>query len=118
MHRLGRLIEQRMDQTGWSLNAIARRGGMARQTLSNLMAKPELKQTPRPATLVGLAKGLELPLDMIKEAAAESAGFRVHDVSQHDEKGLTLLVASAEQLTPKQIAALTQLAESMLKDDT
>src|SRR5438445_11120993 len=76
---LQRLIQQRLRERGWSYGEVARRGGLPRSTVYTLAATKNLARPPRPATLDGLAKGLEVPVSVVRAAAAESTGLHYYD---------------------------------------
>src|SRR5438445_12803088 len=76
---LQRLIQQRLRERGWSYGEVARRGGLPRSTVYTLAITRNLARPPRPATLDGLAKGLDLPVSAVRAAAAESTGLHYYD---------------------------------------
>jgi Helix-turn-helix len=75
---LQRLMRERLDREGWSYGEVARRGGVPRSTVHHLATSERLVRMPQPTTLEGLARGLELPLDAIRRAAAESCGIHLY----------------------------------------
>ena len=58
---------------------VARRGGLPRSTVYTLAMTRNLARPPRPATLDGLAKGLDVPVSAVRAAAAESTGLHYYD---------------------------------------
>lgn len=70
---LAELIWEHMERTGETVSDIARRGGMPRQTVAAILYRPIIAQTPRPATITALAKGLRLSEEMVRERAAVAA---------------------------------------------
>jgi len=70
---LADLVAAHCERTGDTMAAIASRGGISRQTLSGLVHRSGPKAFPRHRTLVALAKGLDLPLETVRQLAAESA---------------------------------------------
>lgn len=104
---LQRLIIDRMRERAWSYGTVARRGGMPRSTVHHLASNASLVRPPRPDTLEALARGLDLPLALIRDAAAKAAGLHVGSVSVDPETAV--LIASLEELTPedrRHVAAL------------
>jgi len=113
---LQRLIRQRLDEQGWSYGDVAKRGGLPRSTVYTLATNRNLARPPRPVTLNGLAWGLDLPVSVVRSAAAASTGLHYYD----DEPGppgpvndpeRELLIASIDELTAedrRHVAALVQ----------
>ena len=79
MNPLQRLIQQRMRERGWSYGEVARRGEVPRSTVYTLAITRNLARPPRPATLDGLATGLDVPVSAVRAAAAESTGLHYYD---------------------------------------
>jgi transcriptional regulator with XRE-family HTH domain len=79
LNPLQRLIQQRLREQGWSYGTVARRGGMPRSTVYTLAMTRNLVRPPRPATLDGLAQGLDVPVSAVRAAAAESTGLHYYD---------------------------------------
>ena len=76
---LQRLIQQRMHERGWSYGEVARRGEVPRSTVYTLAMTRNLARPPRPATLDGLAKGLDVPVSAVRAAAADSIGLHYYE---------------------------------------
>jgi len=115
---LQRLIHQRLRDRGWSYGEVARRGGLPRSTVYTLATTRNLARPPRPATLDGLAKGLEVPVSAIRAAAAESTGLHYYDdvAAPRDQPGdreRELLIASIDELTPEDRRHVAALVESL-----
>ncbi|WP_131747545.1 helix-turn-helix transcriptional regulator [Frankia sp. Cppng1_Ct_nod] len=122
MNQLQQLIRSRIDERGWSYAEVARRGRLPRSTVHNLATNARLLRLPQPATLDGLARGLELPLPVVRSAAAAAAGLTLHAEAGSDPE-VTALVAGVEQLSPVDRKHVTALVESLLRhararDDT
>ena len=120
LNPLQRLIRQRMREQGWSYGDVAKRGGVPRSTVYTLAITRNLARPPRPATLNGLAWGLDLPVAVIRAAAAESTGLHYYD----DELGgaeavgdpdRDLLIASIDELSPEDRKHVLALVESLRK---
>src|SRR6202021_805253 len=76
---LQRLIARRLQERGWSYGEVARRSGLPRSTVYTLATTRNLVRPPRPATINGLAKGLDVPASAVRAAAAESTGLHYYD---------------------------------------
>ena len=117
---LQRLIHQRLRERGWSYGEVARRGGLPRSTVYTLATTRNLARPPRPATLDGLAKGLDLPVSAVRAAAAESTGLHYYDESpggrgQPGDPERELLIASIDELTAEDRRHVAALVESLRK---
>ncbi len=115
---LQHLIRQRLRERGWSYGEVARRGGLPRSTVYTLAATKNLARPPRPATLDGLAKGLEVPVSVVRAAAAESTGLNYYDEvpagREHPgDPERVLLIASIDELTPEDRRHVAVLVESL-----
>src|SRR2546429_1146413 len=71
LNPLQRLIQQRLREQGWSYREVARRGGLPHSTVHTLASTRNLARPPRPATIDALAKGLDVPVSVVRAAAAE-----------------------------------------------
>src|SRR6201997_4966594 len=100
MNPLQSLIQQRLRERGWSYGEVARRGGLPRSTVYTLAATRNLVRPPRPATIDALAKGLDVPVSMVRSAAAESTGLHYYDDApagqQPGDSERELLIASID----------------------
>ncbi len=76
---LQRLIRQRLGERGWSYGEAARRGSLPRSTVYTLATTRNLTRPPRPDTIDALAKGLDVPVAVVRAAAAESTGLHYYD---------------------------------------
>jgi hypothetical protein len=94
---------------------------MPRSTVYTLAMTRNLVRPPRPATLDGLAQGLDVPVSAVRAAAAESTGLHYYDEvpaeqgehpSDHDRE---LLIASIDELTPEDRRHVAALVESLRK---
>ena len=117
---LQRLIRQRLRERGWSYGEVARRGELPRSTVYTLATTRNLARPPRPATLDGLAQGLDLPVSAIRAAAAESTGLHYYDEIPGErvhpgDPERELLIASIDELTPEDRRHVAALVESLRK---
>lgn len=115
---LQRLILDRLRERGLSYGEVARRGGLPRSTIYTLATTRNLVRPPRPATLDGLARGLDLPVSAIRAAAAESTGLHYYDdvpaAPEHPgDPERELLIASIDELTPEDRRHVAALVESL-----
>ena len=116
MNPLQRLIHRCLREDGQSYGDIARRGGLPRSTLYTLATTRNLVRPPRPATIDALARGLDVPVAVVRAAAAESAGLHYYDTpapapARSADAGRELLIASIDELSPadrRHVAALVQ----------
>ncbi|MCL6673111.1 helix-turn-helix domain-containing protein [Streptomyces sp. NPDC101209] len=118
---LQQLIRDRLDHKGWSYGDVARRGGVPRSTVHHLATTERVVRMPQSATLEGLSKGLELPLDTVRRAAAEACGIHVYgspDTAGSDagatDPEVDLLIASVQKLSADDRRHVTALVESLL----
>ena len=116
---LQRLIQGRLSERGWSYGDVARRGGLPRSTVYTLATTRNLVRPPRPATIDGLARGLEVPVSVVRAAAAESTGMHYYDEPADGPRGVPgdqereLLIASIDELTPEDRRHVAALVESL-----
>jgi transcriptional regulator with XRE-family HTH domain len=115
---LQRLIQDRLRDRGWSYGAVARRGGLPRSTVYTLATTRNLARPPRPATIDALARGLDVPVSVVRTAAAESTGLHYYDEptpGQRDsgDRERDLLIASIDELSPDDRRHVAALVESL-----
>ena len=117
---LQRLIQGRLSERGWSYGEVARRGGLPRSTVYTLATTRNLVRPPRPATIDGLAKGLDVPVSAVRAAAAESTGMHYYDEPAEGtgragpgDQQRDLLIASIDELSPEDRRHVAALVESL-----
>ena len=120
MNPLQRLIRQRLRERAWSYGDVARRGELPRSTVYTLATTRNLARPPRPATLDALAKGLDVPVSVVRAAAAESTGLHYYDDVQTGpehpgDPERDLLIASIDELTAEDRRHVAALVESLRK---
>jgi transcriptional regulator with XRE-family HTH domain len=118
LNPLQRLIQQRLRERGWSYGEVARRSGLPRSTVYTLARTRNLARPPRPATLDGLAKGLDVAVSAVRAAAAESTGLHYYDEvpagpETPGDPERDLLIASIDELTPEDRRHVAALVESL-----
>jgi transcriptional regulator with XRE-family HTH domain len=115
---LRRLILGRMRERGLSYGDVARRGGLPRSTVYTLAVTENLVRPPRPATLDALARGLDVPVSVVRAAAAESTGLHYYDGGEALVRGAgdperELLIASIDELSAEDRRHVAALVESL-----
>jgi transcriptional regulator with XRE-family HTH domain len=117
---LQRLIAARLQERGWSYGEVARRSGLPRSTVYTLATTRNLVRPPRPATINGLAKGLDVPASAVRAAAAESTGMHYYDEPPADpgpgvpgDQERELLIASIDELSVEDRRHVAALVESL-----
>jgi transcriptional regulator with XRE-family HTH domain len=115
---LQRLILERLRDRGWSYGEVARRGGLPRSTVYTLATTRNLVRPPRPATIDALAKGLDVPVSVVRAAAAQSTGLHYYDEAsegqgQTGDQERDLLIASIDELSPEDRRHVAALVESL-----
>ena len=119
LNPLQRLIQQRLREQGWSYREVARRGGLPHSTIHTLATTRNLGRPPRPDTIDALAKGLDVPVSVVRAAAA-----RVHrdallrpdprrEPGPADDPERELLIASIDELTPEDRRHVAALVDSL-----
>ena len=115
---LQRLIQQRLKERKLSYGDVARRGGLPRSTVYTLATTRNLVRPPRPATIDALARGLDVPVSMVRAVAAESTGLHYYDEAKAEpprpgDQERDLLIASIDELTPEDRRHVAALVESL-----
>ena len=122
---LQRLIAGRLRERGLSYGEVARRGGLPRSTVYTLATTRNLVRPPRPATIDGLARGLDVPVSAVRAAAAESTGLHYYEESPAGAgrggpggQERELLIASIDELSAEDRRHVAALVESLRNRDT
>jgi transcriptional regulator with XRE-family HTH domain len=117
---LQRLIAARLQERGWSYGEVARRSGLPRSTIYTLATTRNLVRPPRPATINGLASGLDVPVSAVRAAAAESTGMHYYDEPRAEsgsgdpgDQERELLIASIDELSAEDRRHVAALVESL-----
>jgi transcriptional regulator with XRE-family HTH domain len=115
---LQRLIQQRLREQKLSYGDVARRGGLPRSTVYTLATTRNLVRPPRPATIDALAKGLDVPVSVVRAAAAESTGLHYYDEARSEQsrpgdQERDLLIASIDELSTEDRQHVAALVESL-----
>ena len=117
---LQRLIQQRLRERHWSYGEVARRGGLPRSTVYTLATTRNLVRPPRPATIDALARGLDVPVSLVRAAAAESTGLHYYDdappgPNRPGDQERDLLIASIDELSSEDRRHVAALVASLRK---
>lgn len=116
---LQRLILESRSASGLSYADIAARGQLSRSTVYYLATTDPLQRSPSASTLRKLARGLELPEEVVRLAAAEAVGL--HAYTEPADGGvdpeLQVLIASMERLDVEQRQHVAALVRSLLKKE-
>lgn len=110
---LQHLIIERMRELGRSYGDVARLGHLPRSTVHHLATHSRAGRLPNPATLERLAAGLDLPLNVVRGAAASAAGL-VLDTASTGDPEIEILIASFAKLSPADRRHVAALVRSML----
>lgn len=116
LNPLQELIRAHCESHNETLADIALRAGMSRQTLSAIMNKDGGEGVPRATTLAKLAKGLNLSLRVVQDAASEAAMGR-HGDQQYDRR-VVVLIDHVQRMTPGQVDVLLATARALQALDT
>jgi len=113
------LIRERIGTQRWSYGDVARRGGLSRSTVHHLATAERPVRMPQPATLEGLARGLDLPPEIVRRAAARSCGIHVYEPAPlpAPDPEADVLIASLQQLSARDRRHVAALVESLLAHD-
>ncbi|MGW2353410.1 helix-turn-helix domain-containing protein [Actinacidiphila glaucinigra] len=118
VNALQELIKRRLEQRGWSYGEVARRGGVPRSTVHHLATTARVTRMPQQSTLEGLSRGLELPLEAVRRAAAEACGIHLYvedGTGTTPDPEVATLIASVQQLSEADRRHVTALVESLLR---
>jgi transcriptional regulator with XRE-family HTH domain len=110
---LADLIRTHCDRTGDTLADIAARGSMSRQTLSALVNRTDANQLPRASTIRKLATGLELPFELVRSVAQETA-YGDAPIGQEHSRPVQVLIAYAEKLPERDVDVLLATARALM----
>ena len=119
MNSLQRLIRNRMVELDLSYQQVADAGGIPKSTVHNLAKRGTHRQFPRSATLAGIARGLQVPVDVVRAAATEAAGYQLKDITTtlEDASSLRILAAAHGEMSPTEQATLRRIAIAMLESE-
>jgi hypothetical protein len=119
---LQRLIRKRLRERAWSYGEVARRSDLPRSTVYHLATTLNLARPPRPTTIDALARGLDLPVSVVRAAAAESTGLHYYDeapewpgnAGDHERQ---VLIDRIDELSPEDRRYVAALVESLWNRD-
>ncbi|QGZ16929.1 immunity repressor [Arthrobacter phage LittleTokyo] len=110
---LAELIRQHQDRTGDSYSTIARRAGLSKAKIGQIAALSGQPHMPRVDTLEKVAKGLQVPLRVVQQAAMASAGVAPDDYA--DEARIDLIVSQLRELPPADLETVELFIASLYK---
>lgn len=111
VNALAELVTAHCERTGDSLAAIAKRGGMSRQTLSGLVNRAEPNVWLRQSTLEALARGLGITPEAVRQVVmGQTYG---NGEGAPPRQLLTSLIAHAETLTDPELEVLLATAQAL-----
>lgn len=105
------LVNGHMSTTGDSLEDLAKKCGLSKSVIGEL-SKIHVRRTLQTKTIEGLARGLKLPLHVIKSAAMVTAGLTPTDapaLPQH----LELIIEKLKQLTDNDLETVQILIDGL-----
>lgn len=112
MTPLQRLIRNRMADLNLTYSELARRGGLSTSSV-HALAHKERKSPPRVATLTGLATGMQVPLQVVKHAAAESSGLVVQSNSDKSDPDLSIVATCMTGMAEDDRRFLVRMAQRL-----
>lgn len=106
MHELGRYLQRKLDDHGWTVSELIRRTGLSRQTVYNLIndTREHMDQTPQRKTVNGLAKALGVSPIEILTVSAQALGVPVEALPPEN----SLSTASDQQILMELAARLSR----------
>lgn len=105
------LILKHQDRTGDSYSMLANRCGLSKAKIGQL-ATSKQNHMPRAHTLEQLAKGMNLPLKTVQQAAMVSAGITPEGYPGGNR--IDLVVASLRELAPDDLETVSIVIQSLL----
>jgi transcriptional regulator with XRE-family HTH domain len=117
MNALQRLIAQYLaDNPGETYSSIARRAGMSRSTVHSAATVQKRTQTPTPATIKGLARGMGMSEERVRAASGDAAGYKVDVPAELDSEEGRLIVAAFADLDDERKRELARRARFLLQE--
>lgn len=113
---LQRLLLEHMEATGETFSAIAKRGGLPRQTVQAVLYSKGAR-VPLESTMAKLAKGLGVSVATVRAAVAKGLteerpnGASLRSVSE--DPVLLVLMETASELGPDQRRVLVETAQAL-----
>lgn len=120
MNALQRLIKSRMNELGLTYREVSEKGGLPLSTIHALANKDEHKTPPRRDTLEKLAKGLRVPVDVVRVAASDAAGYHLEELTVHEGTSLEaagrlrIVAATFEKLDDEKQQTIVAIAQMLL----
>lgn len=115
MNALQQLIQDWIDaEPGRSVGVLATRAKMPRNTIYAILDRAAPAGMPRDVTLEKLARGMGVPLSMVKEAAASAAGYRVNELDPESQE-IQAWLAMLGELPPQRRSELWEIGRLYLR---
>jgi transcriptional regulator with XRE-family HTH domain len=107
-----------MAELGLTYEDVEKRGGPSHSTLHSLMSRSGFRRAPANATLQKLARGVDLPLDILRAAAAQAAGYELESVptTLDSAKGLRMIAATFDKLDPPRQRTAERIMKALLDE--
>lgn len=113
---LQQLIQSWLDaDSTHSVGLLAHRGGISRNTVYAIMGRDTPAGLPRRSTLEGIAKGIGQPLNVVREAASQAAGFRVRSEIDPESQEVQAWIALLEDLPEQRRKELWEIGRMYLR---
>lgn len=107
------LIQDILDEKGWSQRELARRSDLPPATVQKVLAGPGVTP-PKPHTLERLAYGLGVSVAVLSRAAAEDTGYVVNSFTADD---VDIITASLRELPEDRRREIAALVQAMLRTE-
>jgi transcriptional regulator with XRE-family HTH domain len=104
-----RQVEARREQLGLSWDEFERRSGVPASTLRLIVQGP-MTRPPTQAQRIGMARALRWPLPHLVRLVRAAFGLEITRISRPD---LEILVASAAELSPREVAAVQLVVDTL-----
>ena len=105
------------DHPGETYASISRRGNISKSTVHSLATKDQHRQTPHKPTLAGLARGMNMPEQRVRQAAAIAAGYEGEgSVSEGTDDQGRLIIIGYNEMDPKRKADLSRRMRMLLEE--
>lgn len=114
VNALHTLVQEWMDtDPGHTIGVLAQRAGMHRNTI--YAAIKDGAGVPRKATMEKLARGLGVPVQKVKDAAYQAAGFRVEAIDNPESPEIRGWLALLDELPPERRQELWDIGAMYLR---
>lgn len=116
MNALQRLIQEWMDaDPSHTVGLLAHRAPISRNTIYALLNRDDPAGLPQEKTLKKLAKGMDIPLRTVREAAVQAAGFRIEGEMDPETQEVQAWIALLEELSEERRTELWEIGRMYLR---